>query len=140
MTRSTKVLFLIGLALLILSGCSSLSTAKKLGSEARAYINLGWIKVVENDQALMSGYQRLIDELSLNPPTLEPFIEKKGLPAYLKVTGGNWWGYELAYCEEGKIYRFGGMMLELQDIYHYSEYRGVLPREMRNDFSKCSGG
>ena len=140
MRSSLQFVLVVTLAMLTLSGCSSLSTAKKLGSEARAYQNLGWIKVIENDQSPMSGYQRLMDELSINPPTLEAFIDHKGLPAYLRVTGGRMWGYDLAYCEEGKIYRFGGMLLKLIDIYHYSDYRGVFPKEMRTDFSKCSEG
>ena len=28
----------------------------------------------------------------------EAFIDHKGLPAYLRVTGGRMWGYDLAYC------------------------------------------
>ncbi len=129
--------FLIVVAITV-SGCTSLSTAKKMGSEASAYIDLGWIKVIENDRSPMSGYQRLMDELSLNPPVLKPFIAEKGLPAYLKVTGGTWWGYDLAYCEEGKIYQFGGMMMELKAIVDYTSYRGWLSGELISDFKKCA--
>jgi hypothetical protein len=137
MTRALGFTVLMTLAIFTVPGCASLSTAKKMGSEARAYINLGWIKVIENDRSPMSGYQRLMDELSLNPPVLKPFIAKKGLPAYLRVTGGSWWGYDLAYCEEGKIYQFGGQMLELKGIVNYTNYPGKLSDELFSDFKKC---
>lgn len=128
---------LMTVAIFTVPGCASLSTAKKMGSEARAFIDLGWIEVIENDRSPMSGYQRLMDELSLNPPTLKSFIASKGLPAYLRVTGGKWWGYDLAYCEEGKIYRFGGMMLELKVSGKYTNYPGKLPHKLLSDFKKC---
>ena len=139
MKSALPVILLVAAAAFTLPGCSTLATAKKMGAEAQTYISLGWIKVIENDRSSRSGYQRLMDELSLNPPVLKPFVADKGLPEYLRVTGGKWWGYELAYCEEGKIYRFGGRMLELEQIYDYTDHPGKLPREFLSDFKRCAG-
>ncbi len=139
MRVAIRAALLVTVTLFAVSGCGKMATAKKMGSEAQAFIELGWIRVIENDRAPMSGYQRLMDELSLDPPVLKPFVEKKGLPDYLRVTGGKWWGYHLAYCEEGRIYRFGGMMLELKEVGDYTNYPGRLSAELVRDFKQCAG-
>ena len=77
MRRVLGVTLLMTVAIFTVSGCSSLSTAKKMGSEARAYINLGWIKVIENDRSPMSGYQRPMDEISLNTPIRSCLLRRR---------------------------------------------------------------
>ncbi|MCP3852721.1 MAG: hypothetical protein GY694_21215 [Gammaproteobacteria bacterium] len=78
-------------------------TAFQIGSQTKAYKEMGWLKVDPNENTLKSGYKRL-EMVASDHKGIKKFLMKEGMPDYLKVV--ELWRLLLAYPINGIIYEF----------------------------------
>ncbi len=130
--RVLPLLFCCGL----LSGCTT-HPAIKAGLEVPSYVDLGWMRVVDNDTAKRSGFKRLQVEMQFRSE-VRYLVERMGLPDYVQLpprspmSFANFVHLNLAYLDKGVIYQFSARPAPPREI-RSSEFEG-LPENVAREF------